>query len=243
MGIAEVYVRAMTQHNSTNVSRLPDAVALLANRLGCETDSKIRAVELRQTGQMRQNKASKWMSFKAHQTIDVRRCAFEWNARTGPFNLVHVRDTFDDQHGTLSVALLGVIPIARAPRSPEIDRGELMRYLAELAWAPDAILANADLDWHVEDENHLVVKTCYQSRQVELKIKLDQDGLVVEVFANDRPRAVKGGFESGAWRGVFSKYERRVGRNIPTCAEVGWITNDEYEPVWRGELTAWRVVS
>jgi len=40
---------------------------------------------------------------------------------------------------------LGVIPVARAERSSALMRGELMRYLAELAWAPDAFLFNTTL--------------------------------------------------------------------------------------------------
>jgi hypothetical protein len=45
------------------------------------------------------------------------------------------------------VRALGLIPIVRAERTPALQRGQLMRYLAELAWAPDAILHNTELRW------------------------------------------------------------------------------------------------
>ena len=45
--------------------------------------------------------------------------------------------------GRFDIVALGFIPIARAKHTPALVRGELMRYLAEIPWAPDAILCNS----------------------------------------------------------------------------------------------------
>ena len=230
----------MTLSDPSSEGRVPDAVLALSKRLGCVGRSPNGYVELRQSGQMRQDKASSWMPFDAHQRIEATRCAFDWNARTGPLKLVHVRDAFDGSRGALSVKLFGVLPIVRPPHSPELDRGELLRYLAELAWAPAAILSNPNLAWRVESEKHLIVTTGEQPRQAEIRLTLDEEGLIVEAYAKDRPRAIRNRLLEAEWRGVFSKYQRREGRLIPTSGEVGWIVKGEYEPVWRGDLVAWR---
>src|SRR5690606_17963246 len=120
------------------------AVQALAARLGVQ-DTLRKSVALRQTGRMRNDGGSGWMSFTARQTIALNDCAFRWRARTGPLGLVSVRDSFEDGCGRLNVSALGFIPIARAAGSPDVTRGELMRYLAELAWAPAAILLNRQL--------------------------------------------------------------------------------------------------
>jgi hypothetical protein len=191
---------------------------------------------------MRQDQASAWMSFTARQRIALGECAFEWKARTGPMGLAHIRDAFDGNDGSLSVSLLGVAPIVRAPRSAELDRGELMRYLAELAWAPDAILLNHDLHWRVVDDTHLVVTTASGEHPAEVTLTLDSEGRIIEAFAKDRPRSVAKNFILSAWRGVFSEYRRCEGRLLPHSAEVGWVFEGGFEPVWRGRIVMWRAV-
>ena len=59
--------------------------------------------------------------------------------------MISARDALRDREARFDVLALGVIPIARAEHSSALMRGELMRYLAELAWAPDAILVNTAL--------------------------------------------------------------------------------------------------
>ncbi len=115
-----------------------------------------------------------------------------------------------------------------------------MRYLAELAWAPDAILLNPDLNWRATDDTHLIVSAGEGSRRAEITLALDREGGILEAFASDRPRAIGRRFVSGEWRGVFSNYSRCEGRLVPMSAEVGWVIEGSYEPVWRGKLAEWR---
>jgi hypothetical protein len=79
------------------------------------------------------------MSFTATQTISSRACLFDWRARVGPFGMILARDVLTESEGQFDILAFGVIPIARAEHNSALMRGELMRYLAEIAWAPDAI--------------------------------------------------------------------------------------------------------
>jgi hypothetical protein len=51
-----------------------------------------------------------------------------------------VTDAFANERGDLQVKVLGLFPIARIHGGDQIAKGEAMRYLAELPWAPDALV-------------------------------------------------------------------------------------------------------
>jgi hypothetical protein len=188
---------------------------------------------------MREGAGSAWMKFGARQRIDLAACAFEWKARMGPFGAIHVSDKFSNGSGHLAVRLFGVFKVAGAERSVSLDRGELMRYLAELAWAPDAILRNRTLRWRELEDGRLIVSAGDGEQRAEVEITLDRAGRIAEVFAPDRPRAVGDRFEPSAWRGTFSDYRWIERRLVPMCAEVGWLKESVYEAVWRGSVIEW----
>jgi hypothetical protein len=96
--------------------------------------------------------AESWKAFTASQSTSTRECAFEWRARSGPFGMISVRDALQHGEGQLDVTALGFITLIRAERSAALMRGELMRYLAELALAPDAILLNTALRWRADQQ-------------------------------------------------------------------------------------------
>src|SRR5690348_1557536 len=67
-------------------------------------------------------------------------------------------------------------------------KGEIMRYLAELAWSPDAILHNPSLTWSVVDDLAVRVSAELGGSRGEVELRLDGDGRIGSVFAPDRPR-------------------------------------------------------
>jgi hypothetical protein len=136
----------MFNTDQQNRARLPEAVYDLAMRLGVNPEGHGTGVTLTQAGRMLRSLGSaSWMRFSAKQTISVHDCAFEWQARFGPFGMIAVRDALENGQGCLDVRALGFIPIMHAQRTNALTRGELMRYLAEIALAPDAILGNKTL--------------------------------------------------------------------------------------------------
>lgn len=172
-------------------TRLPAAVYDLALRLGATAGANETDVRLKQSGHMLRSLESKsWMAFSATQTLSTRRCGFDWRARFGPLGVVSVRDAFENGEGCLDVKALGFIPIMRAKRTPALARGELMRYLAEIAMAPDAILHNADLRWRVDGPDTLAVSAGVAEISAEIVLSLDGDGRIAGTFAPDRPRSV-----------------------------------------------------
>ena len=101
--------------------------------------------------------------------------------------MVSVCDALKDGEGRLDVLALGILLISRAGHSSALMRGELMRYLTELAWAPDAILLNTELRWREE----LAVSAGSCETTAEVALSLDSQGRIVGAFAPDRPRSAK----------------------------------------------------
>lgn len=123
--------------------------------------------------------------------------------------------------------------------TPALTKGELMRYLAELPWAPDALLHNHALDWQVLDPTRLRVSAACGLGRAAVDLHLGTDGLVAEVSAADRPRMEGGGTVERPWWGRFCDYRSHAGRKLPFGAEVGWRLQDDEIAVWRGRVTAW----
>jgi len=182
------------------------------------------------------------MAFTATQTLSTRDCTFDWRARFGPLGLISVRDALERGRGRLDVKALGIVPIASAPRTPELMRGELMRYLAELPWAPAAILLNTELRWREAGQDALAVSAGAGETLTEVVLDLDSDGRIVGAFAPDRPRSVGKAYLPTPWRGQFTDYRLHEGRWIPFAGEVAWEIDGKPEVDWQGTIKTWACV-
>ena len=115
---------------------------------------------------------------------------------------------------------LGVIPVARAERSSALMRGELMRYLAELAWAPDAILFNVTLRWREDGPDRLSVSAGVGETAAEVTLSLDGEERIAGSFAPDRPRSAAAPIQPTPWRGRFCDYRHHDNMWLPFAGEV-----------------------
>ncbi len=236
---------------SKQLPRHPDlpSVALdLATRLGARAlpgpspDGSI--VTLTQTGRMKRALGKDaWMSFTASQTIATAASNFAWTAKFGPLGIISVCDALKDGIGQLDVTALGLIPIARTERTAALARGEAMRYLAELPWAPDAILENSELRWRENSSGGLIVGVGEGPSAVEVSFGLDSDGRIATAFAPDRPRSAVDPILPTPWRGRFSDYRFHLGRWMPFAGEVAWEIDGRAEVYWQGRLESWSTVS
>jgi hypothetical protein len=220
--------------------RLPAAVYDLAIRLGVKPGDNRSGVKLTQTGRMKRKlDTQSWMAFAATQAISMGACEFDWRAKFGPFGMVSARDALEHGEGRLDIMALGVIPIARAERTAALQRGELLRYLAELAWAPDAILGNTALRWRAEGPSTLAVSAGDGPTASEIMFSLDGDGRIAGAYAPDRPRSATVPFLPTPWRGQFSDYRHHKARWIPFAGEVAWEIDGKRETYWQGRIERW----
>ena len=135
---------------------------------------------------------------------------------------------------------LGVIPVARAERSSALMRGELMRYLAELAWAPDAILFNTTLRWREDGPDRLSVSAGAGKTAAEVTLSLDSEGRIAGAFAPDRPRSATAPILPTLWRGRFSNYRLHANMWLPFAGEVAWEIDGKETVYWQGRIEGWK---
>ena len=231
----------MSEADQQYRTRLPAAVYDLAMRLGVKPKNHQSRVTLTQTGRMKRKLGVEaWMAFTATQTISTNSCEFDWRARPGPFGVISVRDAVTNGEGRLDVVALGFIPIARAEHSAALMRGELMRYLAELPWAPDAILFNTELRWREDGPDQLAVSAGAGETVAEVMLNLDSEGRIAGAFAPDRPRSASAPILPTPWRGRFSDYRHHGNMWLPFAGEVAWEIDGKEEVYWQGRIESWK---
>jgi len=170
--------------------------------------------------------------------IGIREPGFVWRARmqAAPLVSAHILDYYLDGEGLLEARLFGSWRLARAV-GPQVSKGELMRYLAELAWAPHAMLLNPRLTWREIDATTVEVSAESQAGLVRVRLVFE-DGDLARIEADDRPRAVGRRLVPTRWEGRCCDYREMEGCRIPTRAAVSWLLEDGPFEYWRGSVTA-----
>jgi hypothetical protein len=145
-----------------------------------------------------------------------------------------------DGAGLLEARLFRSLRLARAA-GPQAGKGELMRYLAELAWAPQAMLHNPQLSWREIDATTVEVSAARPAGPGPAWVRLLlENGDITRVEADDRPRAVGRRIVPTRWQGRCCDYREIDGCRIPTRAVASWLLKDVLFEYWRGTVTAFR---
>jgi hypothetical protein len=146
-----------------------------------------RGVRITQAGEMWLKPGGRALLFDAVEDLWVEQVAFTWHAkvRVAPFVSMRVVDGYSAGQGSLVARLFGA-PVVRSS-GPGTDEGEAMRYLAELAWVPQAMRANRKLEWRQVEENIVQVSTSVGSAKVAVGLRFDDAGDILAAFAH-RPR-------------------------------------------------------
>lgn len=194
-----------------------------------------RGTHFEQKGEIRLGQGKPWLPFTAEQTCDAVRPGFVWHARVtmAPLMTCVVEDAFQDGHGRLDAKVLGLVPVAHA-RGPEIDRGEMQRYLAELVWCPMAFLHNPELRYREQPDGTVRVWVGEESTYVDFTF--DDAGNIVRAFTTTRVRGDLAAAQP--WEGRFFDDRDFGGIRAPARAEVGWHTPEGPYLYWRGEITS-----
>ena len=142
--------------------------------------------------------------------------------------------------GIFHATLFGLVSLVNLRGTPEIAQGELMRFLAEAAWYPTALLPSQGVQWKAIDD--FCAKATLKDGETAptLLFRFDENGLIKSVRAEARGRTVAGAVIPTPWEGQWSSYERRDGMCIPTEGEVAWLLPEGPKPYWRGRITSLR---
>ena len=103
----------------------------------------IRAADAAMTGTFNMSlDVPQWKPFTSQQRVVTHRPGFVWNARIMLFAgfPVRVHDAYVAGTGILTPSILGLFSMGDVSGTGEPARGELMRWFAECAWYPTALL-------------------------------------------------------------------------------------------------------
>jgi hypothetical protein len=180
---------------------------------------------------------AKPLRLRATEDFAIEEVAFAWRARfllLGPLAL-EVVDEFGKGAGRIRVKLLG-LPL-QTETGPEIALGQAMRYLAELAWVPQAIAGNRELEWRQIGERQLEVATQVGPARAAVELELDKAGDIIGATGM-RPRRGPGGeVQPTPWGGAFSGHTGFGNARLPAAAETWWDLPDGRFVYWRGRVT------
>jgi hypothetical protein len=222
-------------------AQLPELVRRYLARTLPNGEQVPASVRVQQSGEMWQRPGGRAASFRATEDFVVDRVAFSWRARfpvAGPLALTVV-DEFADGIGRLRLSLLG-IPL-RTMKGPPTNLGEAMRYLSELAWAPQAIPTNRNLAWRELDAHTVEVRTSVNGAHAVVELGFDDAGDIVRATGT-RPFQAGKAFVPTPWGGDFTNYASFNGTRIPTYGEAWWELPEGRFVYWAGQITALQLV-
>ena len=180
-----------------------------------------------------------WKPFSSHQRVTTRRPGFVWNGSIQmlPGVPVRVHDAYVAGAGILHPAVLGLISLVNFSDTDQLARDELMRFLAEAAWYPTALLPSQGVRWEPVDSRSARARLEDGSLHVSLTFGFGDDGLIAWVRADARGRMVGGHTVPTPWEGRWSNYQLCNGMRVPMSGEVAWLLPGGDKPYWRGTIT------
>ena len=184
----------------------------------------------------------KWKPFTSMQRAVTQRPGFLWNGRVSmlPGLTAHVHDSYIAGVGTLHAAMLGLFTVAQVQGGGEVARGELMRYFAEMAWYPTALLPSQGVRWEAVDDRSANATLTDGPIALTLLFRFDESGLATSVHADARGASVgkDGVMVMLPWECSVGNFQRRGGMMVPTRGEAAWMRPEGRNPYFVGKLTS-----
>jgi hypothetical protein len=199
----------------------------------------IRAADVVHSGSFNMSQTGEqWKPFTSRQRVVTRRPGFVWDGRVAmaPGLAVHVHDAYVDGEGILEPAILGLFMLVNMRDRGEVARGELMRYVAEAAWYPTALLPSQGMRWEPVDDRSARATLIDGEVRLTMTFHFGADGLIEAIRAEDRGRTIGDRIVPTPWEGRMFDYQRRDGVLVPIQGEVAWLTPEGRLPYWRGTI-------
>jgi len=206
----------------------------------------VAGVRVQHTGTFNMGQTKEqWKPFTSDQQVVTQRPGFDWNGRVAmmPGLPIRVHDAYVGGEGVLHASLLGLFSVADTRGTGEVAEGELMRFFAEAAWYPTALLPSQGVRWEAVDDRSAHATLTEGDVSVTMLFTFDEEGLIHTVRAEARGRVVGDEVIPTPWRGRFWNYEERGGMRVPLDGEVAWLPPEGEKPYWRGHITEIRYQS
>ena len=199
----------------------------------------IRGIRAVQRGEIRSSPDARWNPFVAREFVDATKTSFCWEARlgTGVF-AVTVIDAYEKGEGRL-VLKKGPLQLKKLT-GPDVDQGELQRYLGYVGYCPPMMLNNPSLEFAAVGERTVKVRDRH-TNGVSVEIELAEDGRPLLVRAT-RPMIVGKRVIPTAWSATGSDPQEWEGLRVWRHMEAAWHLAEGPFTYIRIDLTSFSVV-
>jgi hypothetical protein len=188
----------------------------------------VAAADIEMTGTINLSAtAEQWKPFTSSQRVVTCKPGFLWNARVDMFPGVpaQVEDSYIAGQGRLNAKVFGLFAVADLHGGGEIARGEFMRYFAEAAWYPTALLPSQGVRWQAVDDASARATIVDGPITLTLLIRFNDAGLIASLHAESRGASVgkDGVMVMLPWDCGWSDYRPQDGMLVPMVGEVAWM--------------------
>ncbi|MFZ1036720.1 MAG: DUF6544 family protein, partial [Smithella sp.] len=117
--------------------------------------SMISSVSLEHIGTFNMSETGEqWKPFTSTQRVIIQRPGFDWEGRIEmmPGLAVRVHDAYIAGEGILHAAIFGLVSLVNLRGTHDLAQGELMRFFAEAALYPTALLPSQHVRWEAVND-------------------------------------------------------------------------------------------
>ena len=176
--------------------------------------------------------------FTSQPRVITRRPGFLSDAQVVIFPGVpaRVEDSWIAGQGQSIAKLLGLFTVANAHGGGELARGEFMRYFAEAAWYPTALLPSQGVRWQAVDDASANATIVDGPVTLTLLFRFNEAGLIASVRAESRGAGVGKDMVMLPWDCALSDYQPQDGMLLPMTGEAAWMWPEGRKPYFVGHV-------
>jgi hypothetical protein len=230
-----------TRYDVRELEGLPAPVQRFFNAVLKDGQPIITAVGIDIAGTFNMSSTGdQWKPFTSRQRVITRRPGFLWDARIAMLPGVKVRvvDSYIAGKGLLHATVQGLFTMAEMRGEGELARGEFMRWFAEVAWYPTALLPSQGVRWEAVDAHSANATVVDGPLSLTLLFRFNDAGLIGSFRAEARGAMVGDKMVMAPWEGMWSNYQAHDGVQVPYSGEVAWIRPEGRKPYFVGTVTA-----
>jgi hypothetical protein len=231
---------APARYDVNEISGLPAPAQRYFRAALTPGQAMVSAATIRMTGTFNMSATGEqWKPFTSRQRVTTRRPGFLWDASISmlPGLTVRVVDSYIVGNGLLKASVQGLFTVADMQGGDDMARGEFLRYFAETAWYPTALLPSQGVRWAAVDDRSANATLVDGPITLSLLFRFDDAGLIESFRAESRGGMVGTVIVEAPWEGRFSNYQTRDGMRVPFAGEVAWMRPEGRKVYFKGAVT------
>jgi hypothetical protein len=230
-----------TRYDARELEGLPAPVQRYFRAVLKDGQPIITAVTIDLAGSFNMSpQGEQWKPFRSRQRVVTRRPGFLWDAQISmlPGVKALVVDSYIVGTGLLRATVQGLFTVADLQGEGEIARGEFMRWFAEVAWYPTALLPSQGVRWEAVDGRSAKATVVDGPISLSLLFRFNEAGLIGSFRAESRGSIVGDKMVMSPWEGIWSNYQTHDGMQVPFSGEVAWMRPEGRRPYFIGTVSS-----